>query len=82
VIFDTLRRLRANHTMLVIAHRLSTVRDATRILVLDHGRLVAQGSHDELINTCELYRQMCERLSVGESLDDTSTVDELLRVTS
>ena len=81
-IFDTLRRLRANHTTLVIAHRLSTVRDASRILVLDDGRLIAQGSHDELITTCELYRQMCARLSLGESLDDSSTVDELLRITS
>jgi ABC-type multidrug transport system fused ATPase/permease subunit len=81
-IFDTLRRLRANHTMLVIAHRLSTIRDATRILVLDGGRLVAQGSHDELIQTCELYRRMCARLSLGQSLDDANTVDELLRATT
>ena len=81
-IFDTLRRLRANHTMLVIAHRLSTVRGATRILVLDDGRLIAQGPHDGLIKTCELYRRMCARLSVGQSLDDTVTVDELLRATS
>ena len=80
-IFDTLRRLRASHTMLVIAHRLSTVRDATRILVLDDGRLVAQGPHDELIRTCEIYRQMCARLSVAQSLDDAVTVDELLRAT-
>ena len=81
-IFDTLGRLRANHTMLVIAHRLSTVRDATRILVLDDGRLIAQGAHDELIETCELYRRMCARLSVGQSLDDTVTVDELVRAIS
>ncbi len=81
-IFDTLRRLRPHHTMLVIAHRLSTVRDATRILVLDGGRLIAQGPHDELISTCDLYRQMCARLSVGESLERASTVDELLRVIS
>ena len=78
-IFDTLRRLRPSHTMLVIAHRLSTIRDATRILVLDGGRLVAQGPHHELIRTCELYRRMCARLSVGQSLDDKVTVDELLR---
>ena len=78
-IFDTLRRLRASHTMLVIAHRLSTIRDATRILVLDDGRLVAQGPHHELIRTCELYRRMCARLSIGQSLDDRVTVDELLR---
>jgi ABC-type multidrug transport system fused ATPase/permease subunit len=81
-IFDTLRRLRPDHTMLVIAHRLSTIRDATRILVLDGGRLIAQGPHDQLIQTCDLYQRMCKRLSVGESLDDTTTVDELLRATS
>ena len=81
-IFDTLRRLRASHTMLVIAHRLSTIRDATRILVLNDGRLVAQGPHHELIRTCELYRRMCARLSVGKSLHDTGTVDELMRATS
>jgi ATP-binding cassette subfamily B protein len=81
-IFDTLRRLRASHTMLVIAHRLSTVRDASRILVLNDGRLVAQGPHDELIKTCGLYRRMCERLSVGKSLDEPRTVDELLQDTS
>jgi len=81
-IFDTLRRLRASHTMLVIAHRLSTVQDASRILVLNDGRLVAQGPHDELIKTCGLYRRMCERLSVGKSLDEQRTVDELLQATS
>ena len=69
-IFDVLRRLRPHHTTLVIAHRLSTVRDATRILVLDGGRVVAQGSHDELMGTSELYRRMYERLTVGRSLDD------------
>lgn len=82
VIFDTFRRLRSNRTTLVIAHRLSTVRDATRILVLDDGRLLAQGSHTELMVTCDLYRRMCARLAVGVLLDDTSTVDELLRAPS
>ena len=81
-IFDTLRRLRPSHTMLVIAHRLSTVRDATRILVLDGGRLIAQGPHDELLRTCALYRRMCARLSVGESLEEEAPVDQLLRATS
>jgi ATP-binding cassette subfamily B protein/subfamily B ATP-binding cassette protein MsbA len=74
-IFDTLRRLRASHTTIVIAHRLSTIRDATSILVLDDGRLIAQGPHDDLIRTCALYRLMCARLSVGQPL-------ELLRATS
>ena len=51
IVFAALRRLRAGRTTIVIAHRLSTVRDADRILVLDGGRIAAQGRHDELLKT-------------------------------
>jgi ATP-binding cassette subfamily B protein len=78
-VFDALRRLREGRTTLVIAHRLSTIRDANRILVLHDGHLVAQGTHDELLASNELYRRMCARLSVGKSLDEPETVDELLQ---
>jgi ATP-binding cassette, subfamily B, bacterial len=78
IVFAALRRLRAERTTIVIAHRLSTVRDADRILVLDGGRIVAQGRHDELLKTSQLYRRMCARLSVGKSLDDPESVDELI----
>jgi ATP-binding cassette subfamily B protein/subfamily B ATP-binding cassette protein MsbA len=79
IVFSALRRLRAGRTVIVIAHRLSTVRDADRILVLDGGRIAAEGRHDELLKTSLLYRRMCARLSVGRSLDDPETVDELIR---
>jgi ABC-type multidrug transport system fused ATPase/permease subunit len=78
-VFDALRRLREGRTTLVIAHRLSTIRDASRILVLHEGHLVAQGTHDELLASNDLYRRMCARLSVGKSLDEPETVDELLQ---
>ena len=78
IVFAALRRLRAGRTTVVIAHRLSTVRDADRILVLDGGRIAAQGRHDELLKTSQLYRRMCARLSVGKSLDEPETVDELI----
>jgi hypothetical protein len=41
---------------------------------------VAQGTHDELTRSSSLYRRMCARLSIGQSLDDEATVDQLLRV--
>jgi HlyB family type I secretion system ABC transporter len=52
---ESLDELLADRTSFVIAHRLSTVRDADRIVVLDRGRLVEQGSHDELMARQGLY---------------------------
>jgi ABC-type multidrug transport system fused ATPase/permease subunit len=78
IVFAALRRLRAGRTTIVIAHRLSTVRDADRILVLDGGQIAAQGRHEELLESSQLYRRMCARLSVGKSLDEPETVDELI----
>lgn len=79
MVFDALRRLRDGRTTIVIAHRLSTIRDATRILVLDAGRLVAQGTHDELMTSSGLYRRMCARLTLGRTLEAPETIDELIQ---
>ena len=81
-VFSALRRLRQGRTTVVIAHRLSTIRDANRILVLHEGRIAAQGTHQELLGSNELYRRMCARLSVGRSLDEPETVDELIQAIS
>jgi ATP-binding cassette, subfamily B, bacterial len=77
VVFNALKRLRAGRTTIVIAHRLSTIRDADRILVLDRGRVVACGRHDEILRSSDLYRRMWQRLVVGRSLDEPLTIDEL-----
>jgi ABC-type multidrug transport system fused ATPase/permease subunit len=53
-----LRRLLAGRTAFVIAHRLSTIRDADLIVVLEHGQIVEQGSHDELLRKQGLYTSL------------------------
>ncbi|MEI8179996.1 ABC transporter transmembrane domain-containing protein [Aestuariivirga sp.] len=57
---QAIEKLTANRTTLVIAHRLATVRNADRILVLDGGQLVAEGTHAELINTSPLYARLAK----------------------
>ncbi|MFN7916167.1 MAG: ABC transporter ATP-binding protein [Vicinamibacterales bacterium] len=79
IVFGALKRLRVGRTTIVIAHRLSTVRDADAILVLDGGRISAFGRHEDLLGSSQLYRRMCARLSVGKSLDEPETVDELIQ---
>ena len=53
-----LEHLMVGRTVLIIAHRLATVRHADRIAVIDQGRIVASGTHDQLLETNALYTRL------------------------
>jgi ATP-binding cassette, subfamily B, multidrug efflux pump len=60
LIQQALEKLRQGRTTFVIAQRISTVRNADLILLMDNGRLVAQGKHHDLLQSCELYAEILE----------------------
>ncbi|MBK9209007.1 MAG: ABC transporter ATP-binding protein [Anaerolineales bacterium] len=68
LIQDALKRVMAGRTSIVIAHRLSTILAADLILVMDRGRIVEQGTHDELLATGGLYSQLYETQFRGEKV--------------
>ena len=64
---EALREETKNSTVIIVAQRVSTVMDATRILVMDEGRIVGMGTHEELLKTNEIYQQIVEsQLKKGE----------------
>jgi len=69
LVFDALENLLQGKTSIVIAHRLATVRRADVIFVIDEGRVVEQGTHDELLETGGLYSRLYELQFRGEEVD-------------
>ena len=64
VIQDNLEKLARGRTTFIVAHRFSSVRIARRILVFSRGRIVGDGTHDELYASCPLYRELYDRQGV------------------
>ena len=71
LLLEALANLPAGRTRLVIAHRLSTVRDADRILVLEQGRIIESGTHDELVREGGLYERLASLQSGHARLAST-----------
>ncbi|MGH2952381.1 MAG: ABC transporter ATP-binding protein, partial [Solirubrobacterales bacterium] len=66
-------RLMAGRTTFIVAHRLSTLRNADRILVLDRGRCVGLGGHDQLLRDCSLYRSLWDMQLMADPPDTEAT---------
>lgn len=60
VIQEAVAKLAQNKTLIVIAHRLSTIKDVDKIFVINEGRVEAANTHNELLKTCNLYKDMWE----------------------
>tara|TARA_B100000809_G_scaffold253439_1_gene289451 strand:- start:1864 stop:2454 length:591 start_codon:yes stop_codon:yes gene_type:complete len=69
-ILDGLRKLMADRTTIIIAHRISTVKDADHIIVLDEGRIVEQGTHDTLIHLNGIYTEMYQQQQMRDELGE------------
>lgn len=71
---QALEKLRVGRTTFVIAQRISTVRDADMILLMDNGELVGKGTHEELLECCELFAEILET-QFGEKLKQPLTTN-------
>lgn len=74
MVSSSLSKISRSTTMLIVAHRLSTVRDCDRIVVLDAGRVIGFDSHDNLVQLCPIYKRLVE-------LGDLSARNEILAAT-
>ncbi|MGB0174906.1 MAG: ABC transporter ATP-binding protein, partial [Acholeplasmataceae bacterium] len=69
-IISNLFKIRKNKTTIVIAHRISTVKHMDKIILLDHGKLVGLGSHEELLKSSPLYQDMVRRQQLETMIEE------------
>lgn len=68
-ILKNLKKVRQNKTTILIAHRISTIKDANKIIVIDDGKVIGIGNHKKLLNSCEFYKDMVERQKLEDELE-------------
>lgn len=61
----TIDNLVKDHTIVIVAHRLSTIIDADIIFVVDNGKVVSSGTHNELLKTSDIYKNLYETESLN-----------------
>ena len=73
---ETLDRVAQSRTTIMIAHRLSTIVDADQIVVLDEGRVVERGTHDELLDAAGLYAELWQRQAAEQLAEEIAQAAE------
>ena len=68
-ILTNLEKVRKGKTTLIIAHRISTIKDADKIIIVDEGKVIDVGTHDELLARCIFYKDMVERQRLEEEIE-------------
>jgi ATP-binding cassette subfamily B protein len=68
-ILNNLNTIREGKTTIIIAHRISTIKNANKIIVVDDGRVLDIGSHDELLERCAFYKDMVERQKLEDEIE-------------
>ena len=74
-IHQAVDNMRGRHTLIMVAHRLSTVIGCDRLFLIENGRVAAEGTHEQLINTSEAYRRLYQTESKETATNQSGEVD-------